>query len=187
MCPCPMPLPRPWVQWGFLGPHAQCLPPTPLTPGPEPTHGAPLAARPLPAMGTARTSSSRRRAAQLGSLPVPPVVSVSRSPGPFGSTAQLSGPQAPVSWQDCPSLLDRPGLGSPLKPGTWSLQVGPWLWGVQRPFCKPPSHWTVQAPWLGSSAPGAMPCGRRAGGKALTWQSLLSLPRSPLPASSFPS
>lgn len=86
--------------------------PTPLTPEPEPTHGAPLAACPIPAMGTARISGSWRRAAQLGSLRVPPLVSASRSPGPFGSTAQLSGPHS------VPSLLA--GLAfPPQSPRSW--------------------------------------------------------------------
>lgn len=89
---------------------------------------------------------------QLGSLPAAPVVSLSRSPSP--SAARLSAqalPQSPASWQDCPPLLGRLRLGSVPKPGNWSLQVGPRRWGVQSPFCKPPSDWTVRGPGLGSS------------------------------------
>lgn len=122
---------------------------------------------------------------QLGSLPAVPVVSLSWSPSP--SAARLSAqalPRSPASWQVCPSFLDRLRLGSLLKPATWSLQVGPRLWGVQSPFC--PQTGLLEAPGWAPPAPGATLCGRRAGGEALTWRGRLSPSRSLLLASSPP-
>lgn len=111
-----------------------------------------MATCPLPAMGTAQTSGSWRRWFSWGPC-LSPVVSLSRSPGL--SAARLSTqalPRSPASWQDCPSLLKRPRLVPLPEPGTWSLQVGPRPWGVQSPFCKPPSDWTARGPGLGSSS-----------------------------------
>ena len=70
---------------------------------------------------------------------------------------------------------------------TWALQEGPWLWAVRGPLSGPPSCCAVccACPALGTL------CGRRAGGKVVTWQSLpLPLPvplhSLPFPASSPP-
>ena len=113
---------------------------------------------------------------QLGSLPAAPVVSLSWSPGPLAARLSAQAlPRSPASWQVCPSFLDRLRLGSLLKPGTWSLQVGPRLWGVQSPFCKPPSDWTARGPGLGSSS-----CRRDAVREEGRWGSA-DVARPPLP------
>lgn len=77
------------------------------------------------------------------------VVSHSWSPGSFGAQpgSQVLTPSS-VSWQDCPSLLSRPGLG--FTPGLcgWDLAVG-----CAAPFSTPP-HAICLRPLPGWSCPG---------------------------------
>lgn len=78
----------------------------------------------------------------------------------------------------------------PQSPGswfyTWPLQVGPWLGLCRTPFSTPP-HTALSQATARLVLPWAAPFGRRAGGKALTWQShpppgsLPSPARSPQP------
>lgn len=133
--PAPPPRPGPGSSGVSLVPMPSPYP-APLTLEPEPTHRAASAACTVPAMGTARTSSSWRGPAQQGPgcscHPRGPcllrgVVSRFWSPGPSSSTAQLSGAQGR------PSLLDRAGLGSPPEPGTCSAG-GTLALGCARPL-----------------------------------------------------
>lgn len=146
--------------------------PAPFTLEPEPSHGATSAAYTVPAMGTAWTlapgevllSAGQLQLSPEESLPAGLVVRRSWSPGPFSGTAQSFPPS------------DHSRLGSPPE----SLQAGysgPVV--CRAPSPNHPQTGLHQAAGRACPAPEVVLCGRRAGGKALTLQSLL--PPSPVP------
>lgn len=143
--------------------------PAPVTLEPEPSRGR-LGCLHGTCHGDSLDSGSWRSPAPRG-----PAVAVTEGPSPAGRVVRRSWCPGPFggSWvlQDRPSL---PAIAHVLLP---RRSPAPGLCR-RDPGSKPPPDWTARLR-LGLSAPGVALCGRRAGGKALTLQSLLS--PSPVP------
>lgn len=141
---------------------------TPLALEPEPTRGAASAACTVPAMGMARRPAPTEALlswGQAAAAPEGPCLPGGWSAAPgllvhqqLSSALRCS--LSPFSWQDCPCLLDCPGLGS-----TQTRILVPADGAHRAPSASPPQTGLRKATGWACPAPDMVLCGRRAGGR----------------------